>query len=211
MIRVLMADDHTIVREGIRQLLTETADLVMAGEARNGAELIQRIREASWDVLLMDLSMPGRNGIELIRYIKTEAPKLPILILSMHTEDQYAVRAFKAGASGYLTKDSASSQLVAALKKVAAGGVYVSASVAERLALGVMPRAESLTHEILSNREYQIFQMIVGGAKVSEIARMLSLSVKTVSTHKGRILKKMNLRSAADMVRYAIQNHLVDG
>ena len=209
MIRVLIADDHTIVRDGIKQLLAETDDLVVQGEACNGIELMQKVRDDHWDVLLMDLSMPGRNGIELIRYIKTESPKLPIVVLSMHTEDQYAVRTFQAGASGYLTKESASSQLVAALRKVARGGLYVSAKVAEKLAMGVMPSSENLPHENLSNREYQIFQMIAGGSKVSEIARALSLSVKTVSTHKTRILQKMELRSTADLVRYALQHQLL--
>lgn len=211
MIRVLIADDHTIVRDGIKQLLAETDDLIVQGEACNGVELMQKVRDDHWDVLLMDLSMPGRNGIELIRYIKTESPKLPIVVLSMHTEDQYAVRTFQAGASGYLTKESASSQLVAALRKVACGGLYVSAKIAEKLAMGVMPSSENLPHENLSNREYQIFQMIAGGSKVSEIARALSLSVKTVSTHKTRILQKMDLHSTADLVRYALQHQLLGG
>jgi DNA-binding NarL/FixJ family response regulator len=210
MIRIVIADDHTIVREGLKQLLTASPDMSIAGEASDGHQVMQLVREAEFDVLLLDMSMPGRSGIDLIKLARAEKPKLRILILSMHEEQQYAVRAIKAGASGYLTKESASAQLVSAIRKVAAGGAFISAEVAEQLALGAMPQSEGLPHESLSDREYQIFRMIAAGGAVSAIANELNLSVKTVSTHKARLMQKMGLQNQADLIRYAITHKLVD-
>ena len=210
MIRVVIADDHQILREGLKQLLLAAGDLDIVGEAGDGNEVLQRIRTLDFDVLLLDMSMPGRSGVELIRQVKAEKPKLRILVLSMHEEHQYAVRAIRAGASGYLTKESASAQLVAAIRKVAAGGAFISAEVAQQLALGAMPDAQGPPHAALSDREFQIFRMIAEGLAVSDIAGRLSLSVKTVSTHKANILRKMNMATQADLIRYAFTHKLVD-
>ncbi len=210
MIRILIADDHKIVREGLKQLLACENGLVVAGEAANGLEALKQLREQPFDVALMDMSMPGRSGIELIKQIKSEKPKLAILVLSMHKEEQYAVRALKAGAAGYLTKESASDQLVAAIRKVAGGGAFISVSVAERLALELGSNHDTAPHTRLSDREYQIFRMIVSGTAIGIIADELSLSVKTVSTHKTRIMQKMNMANSAELIHYAIRHQLVE-
>jgi DNA-binding NarL/FixJ family response regulator len=210
MIRIVIADDHTIVREGLKQLLSAASDFSVVGEAQNGHEVIARVREIDFDVLLLDMSMPGKSGTELIKQVHAEKPKLRILVLSMHEEEQYAVRAIKAGASGYLTKESASGQLVSAIRKVAAGGAFITSPVAEQLALGARPDAEGPPHGALSDREFQVFKAIVAGKTVTDIANELNLSVKTVSTHKARILEKMNMHTAAELIRYAIKNRLVD-
>lgn len=210
MIRILIADDHAIVRSGLKQLLSGESDFTVAGEAANGLEALKQIREQPLDVVLMDMSMPGRSGIELIKQVKAEKPKLAILVLSMHKEEQYAVRALKAGALGYLTKESAPGQLVAAIRKVAGGGVFISSGVAERLALELGGNHDAAPHTLLSDREYQIFRMIVSGATISNIAGELSLSVKTVSTHKTRLLQKMKMTSSAELIHYAIRHQLVE-
>ena len=210
MIRVVIADDHTIVREGLKQLLGAATDLEVVGEARDGHEALKIVRDTDFDVLLLDLSMPGKGGLELIKQVRDEKPKVRIVVLSMHAEHQYAVRAIRTGASGYLTKDTAATQLVAAIRKVAGGGAFISAEVAEQLALSAMPHAEGPPHASLSNREYQIFQLLVAGKAVSDIAQQLNLSVKTVSTHKARLLEKMGLASQAELVHYAIKHRLVD-
>ncbi|HEX8011304.1 MAG TPA: response regulator transcription factor [Casimicrobiaceae bacterium] len=210
MIRVVIADDHTLVREGLKQLLSAAGGIEVVGEASEGHEVLKAAREKEFDVLLLDLSMPGKSGMELIKQIKAEKPRLRILVLSMHQEHQYAVRAIKAGASGYLTKDSASTQLVSAIGKVAGGGAFISAEVAEQLALNAMPHAEGPPHTTLSDREYQVFRMLVSGRAVSEIADELNLSVKTVSTHKARLMEKMGIDNQAELVRYAIRHRLVD-
>lgn len=210
MIRVVIADDHTIVREGLRQLLQSANDLDIVGEARDGREVIERVRTLDFDVLLLDMSMPGKSGVELIKQVKAEKPKLRMLVLSMHQEHQYAVRAIRAGASGYLTKESASTQLVAALRRIAAGGAFISAEVAEQLALSVMPDAEGPPHAALSDREYQVFQLLVVGRAVSDIAAQLNLSVKTVSTHKARLMQKINVANQTELVHYAIKHRLGD-
>ncbi len=210
MIRVLLADDHAIVRAGLKEILADTGDIEVAGEAANGQEVLARVSAQDFDVAVLDLSMPGRNGIELIKLVKAEKPKLRILVLSMHSEEQYAVRALKAGASGYLSKESAADELVAAIRRIAAGGAYVTPETAERLALGAAPRAEAAAHTLLSDREFQVFRMIARGASVSAIARELSLSVKTISTHKTRIMEKMGLANQAELIRYAIEHHLLD-
>jgi len=210
MIQVLIADDHTILREGLKQILSEHPHLEVVGEAENGLEALKQIRARHFDVVVLDMSMPGRSGIELIKQIKDEKPSLPILILSMHKEDHYAVRTLKAGASGYLSKDSASTQLVHAIDKVAAGGMFISAAVAEKLAFGLRQSGDALPHTTLSDREYQIFLMLVHGDGLTEIADQLNLSVKTVSTHKSRIMEKMALENLSGLIKYAIRHRLID-
>jgi len=209
MIRILIADDHGIFREGLKQILCECLDMEVAGEADNGFAALTLAREQDWDVMLLDMNMPGKSGIELIKQIKSEKPKLPILILSMHKEDQYAVRTIKAGASGYLCKDSASTQLIQALRKVASGGLFITPAVAESLALGLVSKQEALPHTLLSNREYQVFQLIAAGESITAIADGLALSVKTVSTHKARIMQKMNFANVTELIRYALKHQLV--
>jgi len=210
MIRIVIADDHTIVREGLKQVLSAASDLTVVGEAQNGHEVLQRVREQDFDVLLLDMSMPGKSGIELIKQVRAEKPKLRIMVLSMHQEPQYAVRAIRAGASGYLTKESAAAQLVSAIRKVAAGGAFITDAVAEQLALGAMPQADGPPHRLLSDREFQVFRLLVAGKTVSEVAEQLNLSVNTVSTHKARTMQKMNMSNPTELIRYAIQHGLID-
>lgn len=210
MIRIVVADDHTIVREGLKQLLRGADGLEIAGEAQDGHQVMKAVRELDFDVLLLDMSMPGKSGIELIKQVHAEKPKVRIMVLSMHEERQYAIRAIRAGAAGYLTKESAMALLVEAIRKVAAGGAFISAEVAEQLALGAMPNAEGLPHEALSDREFQIFRLIAEGKSVSDIADRLNLSVKTVSTHKSNILHKMHLDTTAELIRYAMTHRLVE-
>jgi DNA-binding NarL/FixJ family response regulator len=209
MIRIVIADDHTIVREGLKQLLAAAGDINVVGEARNGQDVMQQVRSNDFDILLLDMSMPGKSGTELIKQVKDEKPKLRILVLSMHEEHQYAVRAIRSGASGYLTKDSASTQLVTAIRKVSTGGAFISAEVAEALALSAMRQDEGPPHTTLSDREYQVFQMLASGTSVSEIASRLNLSVKTVSTHKARLLEKLGARNQTDLVHYALKHRLI--
>jgi len=209
-IRVVIADDHTILREGLKQLLQSAPDLSVVGEAGDGHEVLARVRGMDFDVLLLDMSMPGRSGMELIRQVKAERPKLRVLVLSMHEEHQYAVRAIRAGAAGYLTKESAALELVAAIRKVAGGGAFISAEVAEQLALSSMPRAEGPPHTLLSDREYQVFRRLVAGAAVTQIAGDLSLSVKTVSTHKARLMEKLGVANQAELIHYALKHRLSD-
>lgn len=211
MIRLLIADDHAIVRDGLKQILAEVPDVQVVDEAADGHEVLRKIRENRYDVLLTDMSMPGKSGLELIKQVKLEAPKLSILVLSMHREEQYAVRAFRVGASGYLSKESASTLLVTAIRKVASGGVYVSPSVAEGLARNVGAKDnEGAPHDALSDREFQVLQLIAAGSSLSDIAKQLSLSIKTVSTHKTHILQKLHLNSGADLIRYAIKHGLAE-
>lgn len=210
MIRVVIADDHTIVREGLRELLGSAGDIEIAAEAVNGHEVVDRVRSTDFDILLLDLSMPGKSGMELIRQVKGEKPKLKILVLSMHEENQYAVRAIRAGASGYLTKDSASVELVSAIRKLAAGGAFISAEVAEQLARGAHGAGNALPHTTLSDREYQVFRMLVAGDSLTAIAERLNLSIKTISTHKARLMQKMSVGNQAELIRYAIAHKLSD-
>ena len=210
MIRVVIADDHTILREGLRQLLGASADVEVVAEAADGHEVLARVRNLDFDVLLLDMSMPGRSGIELIKQVKAEKPKLRVLVLSMHEETQYAVRAIKAGASGYVTKDSAGTQLVTAIRRVAGGGAFITPEVAEQLALGAMPGAEGPAHQRLSDREFEVFQLLVAGETVTDIASKLNLSGKTVSTHKARLMEKLGIDNQADLVRYAMKHGLSD-
>lgn len=208
MIRLVIADDHAIVREGLKRIVGDVADLQVAGEAADGTEVMARVRELEFDVLVLDLSMPGRSGMELIKLVKSEKPKLRILVLSMHQETQYAVRAIKSGASGYLTKETAPTLLEQAIRKVAAGGAYISAEVAEQLALGAMPDSDRPPHELLSDREFQVFRKLVAGASVTDIAGELHLSVKTVSTHKSNLMGKLGVGNQSELVRYAMKHGL---
>lgn len=210
MIRVLLADDHAIVRTGLREILESTSDIEVVAEAANGTEALAAVRSAELDIAVLDLSMPGRSGIELIKLVKEERPKLRVLVLTMHSEAQYAVRALRAGASGYITKESAADELVAAVRRIASGGAYVSPETAQRLALDAAAPGTELPHTRLSNREYEVFRMIVSGKSVTDIGATLNLSVKTISTHKARILEKMGLGSQAELVRYAVEHKLLD-
>ena len=211
MIRVVLADDHAIVREGLKRIVGDVEGMQVVGEAADGTEVMKRVREHEFEVLVLDLSMPGRSGMELIKLVKAEKPRLRILVLSMHQETQYAVRAIKSGASGYLTKESAPAQLEQAIRKIAGGGAYISAEVAEQLALGAMPGAGAgAPHETLSDREFQVFKLLVDGVSVSDIAAQLSLSVKTVSTHKANLLQKLGLANQTELVRYAMKHGLAD-
>ena len=208
MIRIVIADDHTIVREGLKQLLAAAGDLNVVGEARDGQEVMQQVRDNDFDVLLLDMSMPGKSGTELIKQVKDEKPKLRVLVLSMHEEHQYAVRAIKAGASGYVTKDRAGTELVTAIRKVGAGGAFITAEVAEQLALGAMPGADASPHGRLSDREFEVLGLLAAGKTVTEIAARLNLSGKTVSTHKARLMEKLGIDNQADLVRYAMTHGL---
>jgi DNA-binding NarL/FixJ family response regulator len=209
-IRVVIADDHTILREGLRQLLLAAGDIDVVGEAGDGLEALARVRTTDCDVLILDMSMPGRSGMELIKQIKGELPRLKILVLSMHAERQYAVRALRSGASGYVTKDSAATQLVSAIRKVAAGGAFISAEVAEQLALGAMPHTAGPLHATLSDREFEVFRMLVAGTTVSDIASQLNLSSKTVSTHKARLMEKLAVTNQTELIHYALKHGLSD-
>jgi DNA-binding NarL/FixJ family response regulator len=210
MMRVLIADDHAIVRAGIKDILEASGDIVVAAEAANGHEALAKVREGEFDVAVLDLSMPGRSGIELIKLIKTERPKLKVLVLSMHSEEQYAVRALKAGASGYLTKESAADELVAALRRIAGGGAYVSPETAERLVLEKTSGSGAPPHTLLSDREYEVFRMLASGTSVTDVANQLKLSVKTVSTHKSRLMEKLSVATQTDLIRYAIRHKVID-
>jgi DNA-binding NarL/FixJ family response regulator len=205
MIRVLIADDHQIVRDGLKQILGAQADIAVAAEVASGDEALARVRADDYDLALVDMSMPGLSGIDLIKRLKLAKPKLKVLVLSMHGESQYAARALKAGASGYLTKDSASAQLVGAIRKVAAGGVHISEAAAVQLIGG---GASDAPHTRLSDREFEVFRLLVAGKSPTEIADQLRLSIKTVSTHKTRLLEKMGLQSTAELVRYALEQKL---
>jgi DNA-binding NarL/FixJ family response regulator len=210
LIPIVIADDHAIVREGLKRIVEAVPDLAVVGEAADGSEVMQRVRDLDFQVLVLDLSMPGRSGMELIKLVKAEKPRLRILVLSMHQEMQYAVRAIKSGASGYLTKDSAPALLEPAIRKVASGGAYVSAEVAEQLALGAMPGNDAAPHGALSNREFEVFRMLVAGQSVTGIAAALHLSVKTVSTHKANLMHKLDLQNPSELVRYAIKHGLAE-
>ncbi|MDP9108462.1 MAG: response regulator transcription factor [Pseudomonadota bacterium] len=209
-IRVLIADDHAIVREGLKQILADTKDIVVAGAADNGHDAINLVRETACEVLLLDISMPDRSGIEVLKQIRKESPKTHVLMLSMHREDQYAIRSLKAGAAGYLNKQSAPAELVNAIRQVAAGRKYISTALAQELANQLGDDHELPLHETLSDREYQTLMMIASGKTVSDIALELVLSVKTISMYRARLLQKMKLRHNAELTHYAIKNHLVD-
>jgi len=204
MLKVLIADDHAIVRQGLRQILGEIPELSEVAEVDNGQDALNRVRAEPWDVLVLDMSMPGRGGLDILKDVHRERPETRVLVLSMHPEDQFAVRMLKAGASGYLTKDSAAEQLVGAIRKIAAGGVHIS----EAAAAGLVA-AQQAPHQALSDREFEVMRLLVGGLGPTEIGEQLHLSVKTVSTHKARILEKLNLGSTAELVRYAMENKIL--
>ncbi len=210
MIRVLIADDHAIVRQGLKLILSETSDMVVAGEADSGLHALKLAREGKWDVALLDISMPDKNGIDVLKLIKSEFPKQPVLMLSMHPEEHYAIRALKAGASGYLTKQSAPALLVTAIRQVASGRKYVSPELAEKLANTIGIDTDKPLHETLSDREYQVLCLIASGKPLSEIADTLSLSAKTVSVYRARLLEKMNLKNNAELTHYGIKHQLVE-
>ena len=210
MLRILIADDHPVFRQGLRQILSEASDMVVTDEVSDGLEVLGRVRAGCCDVILLDISLPGRNGIDILKQLKKERPKLPVLMLTMHPEEQYAIRTLKAGASGYLTKESTPDELITAIRKVSAGGKYVSSSLAETLAYELGRMDEKAPHETLSDREYQIMLLIASGKTVTEIAESLSLSIKTISTYRSRILEKMRMKNSAELTYYAIKNQLVD-
>lgn len=207
--KFLIADDHAIVRKGLVQILYEEFPTASVTEVANSNEVMDEVRKHIWDVILLDISMPGRNGIETLKQIRTEGIKAPILMLSMHPEEQYAVRVLKAGASGFLNKESATDELLAAVRKVLSGKKYISAAVAEKLAETVGGEREKSAHELLSDREMQVLQLIASGKTVSEIGDELSLSVNTISTYRTRLLEKLNLNNNAELTRYAIDNKFV--
>ncbi len=210
MIKILIADDHPIVRQGLRQILSETPDMAVAGEAVNGQETLAQVRAGGWDVLVLDITMPDRSGFDILKDLKYERPDLPVLILSIHAEEQFAVRLLKAGAAGYLTKENAPDELIKAIRKVVSGGKYISRTLAETLAVGLDTAAEQPRHETLSDREFQVMQLMASGKTLADIAETLSLSPKTVSTYRTRLLEKMDLRTNADIIRYAVENGLIE-
>ena len=207
---ILIADDHAIIRDGLKKILADTEDLIVAGEANNGNDALNLVRERDWSMAILDISMPGRSGLELIKLIKAERPKLPLLIFSMHQEEQYAVRAIRAGASGYLSKEGDSDLIVPAVRKIAQGGMFISPKVAELLAMDSLLNAPTPSHTLLTDREFEVFSRNVRGVSLTDIANVLCLSVKTVSTHKSHILSKMNMSSDVDLARYAIEHKLLD-
>ncbi len=210
MIKVFIADDHPIVRAGLRQLIDYSDDISVIGEAEDGTQVIKSVNELEPDVVLLDISMPGMNGLDILKQLTPTRPDLPVLILSMHSEDQYAIRVLKAGAAGYLTKTRTPDELVNAIRTVAAGKKYISSSIAERLAQGLGSGFDHALHEALSDREMQVLQKIAQGHTVTEIAEQLILSVKTISTYRSRILEKLNLRTNAELTYYAIKNEIVE-
>lgn len=209
MIRILVADDHAVVRQGVKQILADVTDMTVQDEAQNGPETLKKVTDNNYDVVLLDISMPGRSGLEVLEDIKAQHPKLAVLILSMHPEEQYAVRALRAGASGYLTKASAPQELIGAIRKVAGGGKYVTSSLAEKLADELEIDTEKLPHEHLSNREHQVMLMLAEGKSVSDIADELCLSVKTISTYRTRVMSKMGMKKNAELTLYAVHNKLI--
>jgi len=210
MIRVFVADDHAVVRRGLVEILTEASDMIVAGEASTGREVLQAVWKHDYDALVLDISMPDGGGLEVLQQLQTLKPDLRVLILSMYPERQYAVRALKSGAAGYLTKESAPNELLAAIRQVASGGRYITPSLAEKLAAELGGEVEKEPHQTLSDREYQVMILLAAGKSVSEIAEGLSLSVKTISTYRARILEKLGLSSTAEIIRYALARGLVE-
>ncbi len=210
MIKVLIADDHALVREGLKQVIGQHSDIEVTGEAKNGQEALEKVWKEEFDVVLLDISMPGRSGMDILKEIKSAKPKLNVLMLSMHPEKQYAVRALKAGASGYLTKESAPDELIDAIRRVSMGLKYVTISLAEKLAAELGDDQNKPLHEQLSDREFQVMVKIAKGNTVKEIAANLSLSVKTISTYRTRVLEKMNMKNNSDITSYLMENDLTD-
>jgi len=210
MIKILIADDHPIVRKGLKQILSEESDIGEVEEAQNSQEVLELVRKQDWDIVVLDIKMPGRGGLDILKELKHERPKLPVLMLSVYPEDQYAVRALKAHASGYMTKERAPEELVKAIRKILRGGKYISPTLAEKLAFDLETETEKPFHETLSDREYQVLLMIASGKTVSQIAEELALSVKTIDTYRARILEKMKMKNNAELTHYAIKNKLVE-
>jgi two-component system invasion response regulator UvrY len=210
MIRALIADDHAVVRRGLRELLTESREVAVTGEAGTARETLEQVRTGKWDVLVLDINLPDASGLDVLREVKQLAPQLPVLILTIYAEDQFAVRALRSGAAGYLTKQSAPEELLDAIRKVVRGGRYISPALAERLALLADPQAERQPHEALSEREFQVFRTLASGRTVSQVADLLHLSVKTISTYRARVLEKMALQTNAELTVYAVRNGIVE-
>jgi two-component system, NarL family, invasion response regulator UvrY len=210
MLKVLIADDHALIREGLKKILKAAQDISVIREAQNAREVIEEAKKGDLDVVVLDISLPGKSGLELLKDLKQYYPKLPVLMLSMHPEDRFAVRALKAGAAGYVTKESAVDELIKAIRKVVQGRKYVSPQLAEKLAFALETDTGKPVHENLSDREYQVMCLIAGGKSVRQIASELFLSMSTVNTYRARILQKMNMRTDAELIRYAVQNQLVD-
>ena len=210
MIKILIADDHPVVRKGLKEIIEEIPDMAVHGEASNGQETLEKVGKSDFDIVVLDISMPGISGLDILKQLKSEKPELSILVLSMYPEEQYAVRVLRAGASGYLTKESAPEELIAAIRKASKGGKYISSSLAEKLAFDLETDAERPLHETLSDREYQVLRMIASGKTGKEIGEELFLSVKTVSTYRARILEKMEMKSNAELTHYAIKHGLVE-
>jgi len=210
LMNILIVDDHAVVRAGLRQIISGVSDMAVADEADSAVEALAKIRKKVYSMVILDISMPGKSGLDVLKEIRNEHPRLPVLMLSMYPEDQYAMRALRSGAAGYMTKDSAPEELVTAIRTVAAGRKYISSDLAERLAFNLEADMKKEPHEILSDREYQVLCTIASGRTVSEIADQLSLSVKTISTYRSRILEKMQLKNNAELTNYAIRNHLID-
>lgn len=210
MIKLLIADDHAIFREGLKHILTECPGVDVAAEAKNGQEVLEKIRSDKYDIVLLDISMPGMSGLEVLKQLKIEKPKLPVLVLSMHPEEQYAIRALRAGASGYLTKESAPDELITAVRKISQGRKYITSSLAERLAFEMDTDSEKPLHDTLSDREFQVLRMIAAGKTITQIADNLSLSIKTISTYRTRIMEKMNMKTNAELMHYAINQGILD-
>lgn len=209
MLQILIADDHTVVRKGLRQILLEEFPAAVIEEVPDGEELIKKINSTHWDVVICDISMPGKSGLDVLPQIKAGFPDLPVLILSIHPEEQYAIRALKSGASGYLSKDTAPDELVKAVQKVLLGKKYISQAIAEKLANTFSGNSNKLPHEVLSDREFDVMKLLANGKSVSDIADLLSLSVTTVSTYRARVMVKMDLKSNSDLTKYAIENNLI--
>ena len=208
--RILIADDHAILRRGLKEILMRELDDAVCGEAENAEQVLAQVESQEWDVVILDVTMPGRSGLDVLRDLKVMRPKLPVLVLSMHPEDQYGKRILKAGASGYMNKDSAPEELIKAIRKVQAGGRYVSTALAEKLAWDLSSGQERPVHEILSHREFEVLRLLASGKTAGQIAQELHLSPTTVSTYRARILEKMNMTTTAELMRYAFENHLVD-
>ena len=207
--RILIADDHPVVRRGLKQILASERDMTVVGEARNGHEALDLVRKLEWDVAILDYSMPGRSGVDLLKEIKRERPTRPVLVLSMLPEELHATQVFKAGAAGYMNKESACEELTAAIRKVVGGGKYVSPALAERLASELAPDGDKPPHETLSDREYRVMWLLASGKKINQIAKEMFLSPSTISTYRARILKKLRLGNNAELVHYAVKNRLV--